>query len=61
MLEDGMMEETPEDVFPDDAALTADPVDSHSKEAVPLSPRLWLTYSLFFGTHRTEPATIDNR
>ena len=61
LLEDGSMEETPEDVFPDDAALTADPVDSHSKESVPLSPRLWLMYSLFFGTNRTEPATIDNR
>ena len=61
MLEEGRMEETPELVFPEDVALAADPVDSHSKESVPLSPRLWLMYSLFFGTNRTEPATIDNR
>ena len=61
LLEDGRMLETPEEVFPEDEALVADPVDSHSKESVPLSPRLWLIYSLFFGTNRTEPATIDNR
>ena len=61
LLEEGRMEETPELVFPEDVALAADPVDSHSKESVPLSPRLWLMYSLFFGTNRTEPATIDNR
>ena len=35
------MLETPLDVFPDeDAADVADPVDSHSKESVPLSPKL---------------------
>ena len=61
LFEDGRMDETPEEVLPEEAALAADPVDSHSNESVPLSPRLWLMYSLFFGTNRTEPATIDNR
>jgi len=28
----------------------AEPVDSHSKDSVPLSPRLWLMYKRFFGT-----------
>ena len=61
LFEDGKREETPDEVLPEDAALAADPVDSHSNESVPLSPRLWLIYSRFFGTNRTEPATIDNR
>ena len=56
------MEDTPLEVFPDEDALVADPVDSHSNESVPLSPKLWLIYNLFFGTNRTVPAaTIDNR
>ena len=43
LFEDGWMDETPLEVFPDeDAAEVADPVDSHSKESVPLSPKLRL-------------------
>jgi hypothetical protein len=38
----GIMEETPLEVFTDEVALVAEPVDSHSNESVPLSPRLLL-------------------
>jgi len=54
----GTKEETPLDEDgPEDDAEVADPVDSHSKESVPESPRLLEMYSLFFGTNRTDPAT----
>ena len=56
----GMREETPLDDGPEEEALVADPVDSHSKESVQESPRLCEMYSLFFGTKRTEPATIED-
>jgi len=39
---EGIREETPLDVFTEEVALVADPVDSHSNESVPLSPRLLL-------------------
>jgi len=58
----GTSEDTPleEDGLPEDEADVADPVDSHSKESVPESPRLLEMYSLFFGTNRTDPATIED-
>jgi len=57
----GTNEETPLDEDgPEDDAEVADPVDSHSKESVPESPRLLEMYSLFFGTNRTDPATIED-
>ena len=37
-----MREETPLEVFTEEAALVAEPEDSHSNESVPLSPRLLL-------------------
>ena len=55
----GTSEEMPLDGKPEEEALVADPVDSHSKESVPESPRLLEMYSLFFGTKRTDPATIE--
>jgi len=42
LFEEGISEETPLDVFTEEVALVADPVDSHSNESVPLSPRLLL-------------------
>ena len=44
-----------------DADECADPVDSHSNDSVPLSPRLWLRYNRFFGTNLMLQPTIENR
>ena len=42
LVEIGIREEARLEVFTDEVALVAEPVDSHSKESVPLSPRLLL-------------------
>jgi len=41
-VEMGIRDETPLEVFTEEVALVAEPVDSHSNESVPLSPRLLL-------------------
>ena len=42
LVEIGIRDEARLEVFTDEVALVAEPVDSHSKESVPLSPRLLL-------------------